>query len=114
MKFINSSLSSRELFNLNNSLDEERIIYLLDCEDKLRDLMDAKGCLIDASAQFMSESFGVETLKKLRVIFKTAKGDKRKRILTIIEVLESEISEEFNSSEYGRELIQNFIQNFED
>lgn len=101
-------LSDKEFFNMFGTLDEARIIRMLDVQEACQDLDEVKGCIKEGMSGFSEDAFS-GVLKDLSDVAKRLRGDNKLELLRICEDLENVAQGITNSVDYDTEKLQEAI-----
>ncbi|WP_297478321.1 hypothetical protein [Ferrovum sp.] len=103
MKFRNINTPMRDHFSIYGDLPEADIRELLDASERIQGLKDVEADIHEAYGQFAEENCLQRIIAELSALQRNLRGDNRKAISEIIQLVEDTQTQLWNATDYGRE-----------
>lgn len=108
-----ANLTDQEYFNLRGTLTSERIQELIDQSALVEAASEAKSALQDALGVYPCEDCLQSVIDDLKQLAKNLRGENKNEVNSILLGVEERQNQLHNQSEYGAEVINNFIRSLE-
>ena len=105
--------TDQEYFNLHGTLTSERIQALIDQSALVEACSEADTALQDALGAYPGEDCLQDVIDDLKQLAKNLRGENKNEVNSILLGVEERQNQLHNQSEYGAEVINNFIRSLE-